>query len=76
MREPFEVIAETLMPQLHQPHRCKEAAHAVIGTLAAAGYAIVPRNRGKSRLVVKPRDPRPMLTGAVAKREVTEDERR
>ena len=68
MSKPADVIMEAIRTNLHQPHRAKEAAQAVIGALAAAGFAIVPRRRGSSPLNVGTRgpSPRPVMTNAIA----------
>jgi hypothetical protein len=67
MKEPAQVIADAIRTNLHQPHRAKEAAQAVIGALASAGFAIIPRRPGRSRLVVERNPgPRPLMTNAIA----------
>lgn len=68
MREPADVIMDAIRTNLHQQHRAREAAQAVIGALTSAGFAIVPRRKGPSPLGVVTRGPapRPVMTSAVA----------
>lgn len=62
MKTKFDVIADTVRPGMIMPSRAQELAHAIVGALISAGYAIIKRG-DDSALVPAPRRPngRPLL---------------